>query len=163
MALTACGTQPAQPPASADETDLSAGNSSSPAAPEESATVPMTVSLGQALRCSRIGEFAVSRSSALKNLSSDQARSIALKAKNAAYAEGAKQDLTPAQIDDQERKIYLGYEGAAVGAVSAFRRSKEEEDAAFSEADRRTRAAIERVEPELSAELIEICAPLFLG
>lgn len=135
---------------------------SKPAPPEAEKNEPAiapTVSLGQALRCTKIADLAVKQAVVAGRLSATQARSIALTAKNAAYAEGAKQELTPREVEEEEYRIYLGHEYAGRVTLIGPPPSQQERDAS----ERARAEKLANVAPELEAELSEICAPLFLG
>lgn len=166
--LVGCGDERSGADEQVDDTAMTGEAVATPAqaTPTPAATVPMTVSLGQALRCSRIADFAIDRPNVLIALTSQQARSIALRAKSAAYSEGAKQDLTPAEIDTQEYKVYLGVENPVRINTGAIFNSdyvpSEAERAEAAEDQRRHQERVAKLEPELGAELTEICAPLFL-
>ncbi len=151
--------EPATETSNSPTTATSAAVKPDPQPSQTATAIQPTISLGQALRCKRIAEFAIQQSGTLGGLTQSQARTIALKAQNAAYAEGAKQELTPKQIDDQERDIYLGYEGAGMSSLPMFGDASDEQ---VADADSKHRAAVERVIPELRTELTEICGPLFL-
>lgn len=128
--------------------------------PVERVKPALPISLGQALRCEKIAKFALNNPKALQTLSEDDARSIQLRARSAAYAKGEEQKLTPSEIKDQYYKIYLGYEGAGI-RVSAFGPPPTPEERKRSQI--MIDAAIDEALPKLSAELIEICKPMFLN
>lgn len=119
----------------------------------------LPISLGQALRCDKLANFAINNPQALDVLNEDQARTIQLRSRSAAYAKGEEQKLTPRENDSQRNAVYLGYESAGNFRVLGPPLTQAEID----ESQRKTDAKVAKVLPKLRAELIEICKPMFLN
>lgn len=159
LSLAACQPPEGEKIASNDTNTQEEGADQAKDAPVERVKPALPISLGQALRCEKIAKFALNNPRALQTLSEDDARSIQLRARSAAYAKGEEQKLTPSEIKDQYYKVYLGHESAGNFRILGPPPTPEEQRQSKIKADAKIAEAL----PKLSAELIEICKPMFLN